>query len=140
MRRWSAAGDRYGVIVNVCATAATGTAEQEVVTTFAKQNVVAGLAEQLIIARAAGDRVIASATEQVSGRQRAVRLAYRDRVVAVLSEHLDQTGVGDGRGAAYGNHRAAVHENLPGRIAAGHDRVTGGVIDECEHTSSRGKA
>ena len=87
------------------------------------------LAEQQIAARAAGQRVVAGAAEQLGGRQRAVGLVERDRVVAALAEHLDQRGVGDRRGAALDGDGAAVDENLPGRVAAGRDGVVGAVAE-----------
>ena len=58
-------------------------------------------------AGAADQRVVAVAAEQVGGGQRPVRLVERERVVAVLAEHLDQRGVGDGRGAALDRNGAA---------------------------------
>ena len=104
-------------------------AEQQVVAAFAKEGVVARLAEQQIAARAAGQRVVAGAAEQLRGRQGAVGLVERDRVVAALAENLDQRGVGDGRGAPVDGDGAAVHENLPSRVAADRDGVIGVVVE-----------
>jgi hypothetical protein len=104
-------------------------AEQQVVAAFAKEGVVARLAEQQIAARAAGQRVVAGAAEQLRGRQGAVGLVERDRVVAALAEYLDQRGVGDGRGTPLDGDGAAVHENLPSRVTAGRNGVVGAVAE-----------
>ena len=104
-------------------------AEQEVVAALAEQGVVAGLAEQHVVARAAGEDVVAVAAEQIRGRQRAVGLVQRNRVVAGLAEHLNQGGVGDGRRTAHGCDRTAVDENVTGRVAARDDVVVEGVTE-----------
>ena len=72
-------------------------AEEQIVAALAEQDVVAGLAEEQVVARAAGERVVAVAAEEVRGRQRAVGLVERDRVVAAQAEDLDRGGVGDCR-------------------------------------------
>ena len=104
-------------------------AEQQVRAAFAKEGVVARLAEQQIAARAAGQRVVAGAAEQLRGRQGAVGLVERDRVVAALAEHLDQRGVGNGRRAPVDGDGTAVHENAPRRVAAGRDGVVEAVAE-----------
>ena len=93
---------------------------------LAEQRVVAGLAEQLVAAGAAGERVVAGAAEQVGRRQRAVGLVERDHVVAAQAEDPDQRGVGDRRRAADDGDRAAVDQDLPGRVAADRDRCCRG--------------
>ena len=107
-------------------------AEQEVEAALAEQRVVAGLPEQLVVARAAGEDVVAGAAEQVGPRQRAVDLAEGDDVVAALAEDLDQRGVGDRGRAAHDGHRAAVHQDLAGCIAADGDVVVEGVAEDAE--------
>ena len=107
-------------------------AEQQVDAALAEQRVVAGLAEELVVARAAGEDVVAGAAEQVRRGQRAVGLVERDRVVAAQAEDLDQRGVGDRRRAADDGDRAAVDEDLAGRVAADRDRV----VERCRRSRS----
>src|SRR5262249_24148494 len=104
-----------------------GTAEQQVGAAPATEDVVAGAAEQHVGARAAGEHVVARATEQLGRGQRAIGFVQCDRVVASLAEHLDQGGIGDGGWASGDGNGAAVHEDLPGGVAAGCDGVVEAV-------------
>ena len=98
-------------------------AEQQVGATASEQGVVAALTGELVAAGAAGEGVVAAAAEQVGRRQRAVGLVEGDHVAAALAEDPDQRGVGNRRRAADDGDRAAVDQELPGRVAADGDRV-----------------
>ena len=113
-------------------------AEQQVGAALAEQGVVAGLAEELVVARAAGEHVVAGAAEQVGPRQGAVGLAERDRVVAAQAEDLDQRRVRHGRRAAGDGDRAAVDEQVAGRVAAERDRVVQAVAGDGQHAGVEG--
>src|SRR5205085_9645729 len=97
----SAAGQRVVAIA----------AEEPVDTAFAQEGVVARVAEELIRPAAAGERVVAQATEQQRRRQRAVGLIERKRIVAALTEDLNQCGVRNRGSAALDRDRAAVDQN-----------------------------
>ena len=113
-------------------------AEELVEAALAENGVVARLAEQEVVAGAADDRVVAGASEDVGARQGAVRLVERQDIVAALAEHLDQRGVGDRRRAAEDGDRAAVDQELAGRVAADHD-VVSEVVAEHGQDTGRGR-
>ena len=125
-----------------------GLAEDLVVAVAAGQHVVARAAEQEVDAALAEQRVVAGSgrracrppeppvsvslpapPNRLAARQRAVGFVERDGVVAALAEDLDQRGVGDRRRAAVDGDRAAVDEDLPGRVAADGDGVIGVVAE-----------
>ena len=97
--------------------------KQQVVAAFAIQGVVAGLAKELIVPRAAGQDVVSAAPEEVGGRQCAVCLVQRDRIVAILAEQLNGARVGDGGGTADDRHSAAVEQDFTRGITAGRNRI-----------------
>ena len=111
-------------------------AEQEVVAALPEQRVVAGLPEELVGAGAAGEGVVVGAAEQIRCRQRPVCLVEADDVVAPwpktrISDVLATVGV-----PPSDRDRAAVHEDLPGCIAADHDRVGAAVTEHGQHAGA----
>ncbi len=115
-----------------------GAAVEDVVTVAAVEGVVAIAAEELICARAAGQHVVAIAAEQLCGGQRCV--VERDRVVAVPAGHHDFLGVVQRRLAAVDGYGAAVHENLPSRVAVGRNGVAAVVSGLRQHAGGGVKA
>jgi hypothetical protein len=79
------------------------------------------LTEQQVVSRAAGEDVVAVAAEKKRGRHWTIGFVDRDRVIAGLTEQLDQVRVRDGRGATKNRNGTAVDQDSSGRVAAGFD-------------------
>src|SRR5262249_21819448 len=107
-----------------------GAAEQQVVAALAEQHVVARLTEELVVARAAGQGVVAGAAEEVGLWQRPVGLVQGDRVVAGLTEDLDQRHVGDRGCPAQNVDSPAVDEDPARRVPADGDRVVLSIAED----------